>query len=61
MTVLEKEDSKMRAAILYDLVSERKASTKKLITQEIPLDKLPQTMEQPANKQLKATKAIVKP
>lgn len=47
--------------VALSLVSQGKVSTKKLITHEIPLEKLPETMELLANRKLTAVKVIVKP
>ncbi len=47
--------------VALNLVSEGKVDTKKLITREIPLEKLPQTIEALADKKLAAIKVVAKP
>jgi len=48
-------------SIALSLVSQRKINVKKLITNEIPLERLPKTMELLADGKLTAIKVIVKP
>lgn len=47
--------------IALDLVSKGKVDVKRLITHEVPLDKLPETMESLADGEIAAIKVVVKP